>query len=89
MTTQTMTRMMDIHQIIRPLIVATYGNTDTARACASHLAGRINSFHPDDVSSRHGRQGLVQRIFWADFGVDAFAETTAEKIESALQAAGL
>lgn len=89
MTPDALTPTQTIERVVLSPLVATYGNTDTSRSCASYLAGRIHSFDPGDQRNRRGRTNMIQTVCWDFFAGGDTAEAIAKEIESALQAAGL
>lgn len=69
--------------VIRPIILQTYGDNGVTRAMVVHLAERIDNYdgHYDE---RGGREHMVMRVCWDWMTGGTTAESVARKIEDAL-----
>lgn len=71
---------MTTFEKIQDILTNTYGDTETARACAAYLAQRID----EDRWDSRGREYAIMCIVWDWFPGGTTAAKTAQRIEDAL-----
>lgn len=78
---------MNTLEVVRPIIVDTYGKGSMTIALAEHVANKINTFqprYPDET-----REDMICETCWNWMAGGNTAENVARKIEAALDAAGV
>lgn len=77
---------MTILEVVRPIIIRTYGQSEHTLALSERLAGRLAVFEPDWRAFPQARRRMVASICW-DWMADApVADGVALQIEAALSA---
>jgi hypothetical protein len=75
-------------EIIQPIIIDVYGDTAMARALAENLAERVENADWRGLGD-YNREDSIRNICWDWMTGGDTAQYTAERVERALQEAGL
>lgn len=70
-----------VHDLIRPILIETYGKSGMVDALIAHLSATIAT---GKIDRHRGREYTIMRACWDWFSGGTTATTTARKIEAAL-----